>query len=112
MKTAVIVLMTVVMISVVGLAADDPGSAEIELTGGERGNVPFPHQRHQAALGDCKLCHELFPKQKGGIEDLKAKGELKKRQVMNKHCIKCHNARKRAGQPSGPTSCNDCHVKS
>ena len=112
MKIVWILTMAVVMISVAGFSADDPGPAEIELLGGDRGNVPFPHQQHQATLGDCNLCHELFPKQKGSIADLQAQGVLKKRQVMNKHCIKCPSARKRAGESSGPTSCNDCHVKS
>ena len=111
MRFVIILVMTVAVIGGVGFAADNPGPAEMTLFGGERGDVPFPHLQHQTKLADCNLCHDLFPKEKGGIERLKAEGTLKKRQVMNKHCIKCHKARKVAGEPSGPTTCKKCHVK-
>ena len=31
-------------------AAENKGAEKIELYGGTRGNVPFPHRRHQAKL--------------------------------------------------------------
>jgi hypothetical protein len=30
---------------------------------------------------------------------------------MNLQCIKCHKKEKRANKPSGPVTCNTCHMK-
>ena len=87
------------------------GAPQIDLDGGSRGTVPFPHQKHQNTLGDCNACHQLFPQSAGAIAGLKGEGRLADKQVMNKLCIKCHRAEKAAGKPSGPTTCNKCHVK-
>lgn len=87
------------------------GPQNFEIDGGTRGIVPFPHNRHQENLGDCKICHSVFPQKAGGIKDLKAQGKLKKKYVMNKLCTKCHKERKKAGQKSGPTTCAKCHIK-
>jgi hypothetical protein len=94
-----------------GLAAQKMGAKEIKLAGGSRGEVPFPHLDHQNRLEDCKICHSLFPQTKDSVEALKAEGKLKGKQVMNKLCIKCHKAEKRAGKPAGPTTCAKCHVR-
>ena len=91
--------------------AKNMGAKEIQLAGGSRGDVPFPHLGHQKKLGDCNVCHGLFPQAKGGIQKLIGEGKLKSKQVMNKHCIKCHKAEKRAGNPTGPTTCAKCHIK-
>ena len=93
------------------LATENPGAENIVLEGGKRGKVPFPHLKHQKNLGDCKICHSVFPQEPGAVEKLKAEGTLKKKYVMNKLCTKCHKETKRAGQPSGPTSCAKCHIK-
>jgi hypothetical protein len=87
------------------------GAEEMVLEGGAQGRVPFPHLRHQTRLADCRTCHDLFPQVKGSIDKLKAEGSLKSKQVMNIHCIKCHRTEKRAGNPSGPTTCSKCHQK-
>ncbi|GBC62702.1 cytochrome C [Desulfonema ishimotonii] len=111
-RTVLPVVIGILMFAVVmAMAAGDKGAENISLYGGKSGEVPFPHQRHQATLGDCNTCHELFPQEAGSIERLKAAKELKKKQVMNKHCIRCHRAMKREGTRSGPTSCKECHVK-
>ncbi len=89
----------------------DKGAQQIILEGGSRGPVPFPHHRHQRILDDCKVCHELFPQERGGIVKLKNEGRLMKKQIMNKHCQRCHRMEKKAGKPSGPTACNKCHVR-
>ncbi|MDJ0805125.1 MAG: cytochrome c3 family protein [Desulfobacterales bacterium] len=89
----------------------DKGAEQIELYGGKSGPVPFPHRAHQEVLPDCAVCHELFPQETGAIEKLKASGELKKKQIMNKHCTKCHRKMKQEGQKTGPTTCKSCHVK-
>ena len=73
--------------------------------------VPFPHRVHLEILPDCAVCHELFPQETGSIEKLKASGDLKKKQIMNKHCTKCHKKMKKEGQKTGPTTCKSCHIK-
>jgi len=95
----------------VSLATENQGSENITLDGGSRGNVSFPHRQHQKNLVDCQICHSLFPQEAGAIEKLKAQGALENKYVMNKLCTKCHREKKKAGQPSGPTSCAKCHHK-
>lgn len=90
---------------------ENKGAAQIDIPGGYKGKVPFNHQMHQTQLKDCNVCHDLFPKAPGAIDDLKTKKTLKKKQVMNKVCIKCHKAEKNAGNKAGPTTCSKCHVK-
>ena len=81
----------------VSLAAENPGAESMDLEGGKRGKVPFPHRLHQKDLGDCQICHSVFPQESGAVEKLKAEGTLKKKYVMNKLCTKCHKAKKKAG---------------
>jgi hypothetical protein len=90
---------------------ENKGAAEIKLPGGKRGLVPFPHHRHQDKLGDCDICHSVFPQKAGIIKELKAQGKLKKKHVMNKLCTKCHKQRKKEGVKAGPTTCAKCHIK-
>ena len=97
--------------SVYAWAGTDRGDAQINIHGGKKGDVPFPHHLHQDALGDCMVCHDLFAKEKAAIKKSVAMGALKKKQVMNKTCIKCHRKQKKAGKPFGPVSCNACHKK-
>ena len=92
-------------------AIENPGDENIEMEGGKRGKVPFPHHQHQKSLSDCQICHSVFPQESGSIEKLKAEGKLKKKYVMNKLCTKCHKQKKKAGLKSGPTSCAKCHIK-
>ncbi len=93
-------------------SGEDHGPAELTLTMMKKNPVPFPHKKHQEALEDnCMACHDLFPKELGGIERLKGEKVLKSKQVMNKHCIKCHKARKKEKLSAGPTSCKACHVE-
>lgn len=114
-KTCFLLLSGLVLATAVGLTpqvlgAQNRGAKELHLTGGSRGEVVFPHANHQKRL-DCKVCHTLFPQAKGSVEKLKAEGKLKGKQVMNKLCIKCHKAEKRAGKPAGPTTCVKCHQR-
>ena len=110
-KAALYICLILISTAAIGISAQNMGPKEMNLAGGSRGEVPFPHLSHQKKLGDCNACHALFPQAKGGIEKLKAAGKLKAKQVMNKHCIKCHKAEKKAGNASGPTTCNSCHVR-
>ncbi|MDD2604523.1 MAG: cytochrome c3 family protein [Desulfobacterales bacterium] len=97
-----------------GLSAAEGGNGAdaMVLDGGSRGPVPFGHHRHQTALGDCNLCHAVFPREAGSIQRLKADGSLKARSdVMNKLCIQCHRAKKTAGVATGPLTCAQCHQR-
>jgi hypothetical protein len=89
----------------------DKGASKIELNGGKRGDVSFPHHLHQEKLGDCQICHSIFEQKSGSIQALKSQGKIKKKYVMNKLCTKCHKEKKRAGEKSGPTTCTKCHIK-
>jgi len=117
MKVRMIVLVLIALMLVTGgavalcIAAQDKGAQQIELAGGKRGNVSFPHLRHQDKLADCNICHGVFEQKAGSIEELKAQGKLKPKHVMNKLCTKCHKEKKRAGEKTGPTTCNKCHIK-
>ncbi len=91
---------------------ENKGPEIIELAGGSRGNVTFPHHLHQANLKDCQICHSIFPQKQGSINEMKAEGSLKDKFVMNKLCLKCHRETKRSGHKSGPTTCTKCHHKS
>ncbi len=89
----------------------DTGAEKMIIDGGSKGKVPFGHRLHQKNLGDCNICHTIFPKVKGAIVDLKKKEDLKRKQVMNKLCLKCHRAERMAGKAYGPTTCSKCHVR-
>ncbi len=110
-RTMIFVLVLTLAGAITALAVENRGPAEMRLDGGSRGVVPFPHQRHQDTLGDCDVCHTLFPKEQGGIARLKREGVLVKKQVMKKHCIQCHQSKKKTGETAGPTKCAKCHVK-
>ncbi len=110
-KLSLFCILILISTTAVCLAAQNMGPKEIKLAGGSRGEIPFPHFSHQTKLGDCNVCHSLFPQTIGGIAKLKAEGKLKPKQIMNKHCIKCHKAEKKSGNPSGPTTCAKCHIR-
>jgi hypothetical protein len=117
MKVGFSVLLISIAAIVIGSSAalsgndQNKGAASFEIDGGTRGMVPFPHHQHQENLGDCTICHSVFPQKRGSIEELKAQGKLNKKYVMNKLCTKCHKEAKKAGRKSGPTTCSKCHVK-
>jgi hypothetical protein len=94
-----------------GTAAENKGAAHIVLEGGPTGHVPFPHQRHQAVLADCNICHDVFGQAQGAIEKLKAAGKLKPKEVMNTLCTSCHKEKRAKGEKTGPVTCRKCHVK-
>ncbi len=91
--------------------SDGKGPETLVIDGGSKGNITLPHREHQQNLQDCKICHTIFPKKGGSITAMKADGKLKKKQVMNKLCLKCHRGMKKAGKETGPTSCSGCHKK-
>ena len=117
MKTKIMVgLLIAALLTGAGLAAgviaaeQNRGAALIQLNGRQKGPVQFPHGRHQETLVECKLCHDMFPQEKGIIDTLKDNGTLQPKQVMN-HCRECHRAKIQAGLKAGPTACSQCHQK-
>lgn len=111
MKFTIALLLLVMAFATVVMASDEyKGAENLVLQGGQFGNIFFPHKKHHGVLNDCNLCHNLFPKIKGSIARLKAKGSLRRRQVMGQ-CTSCHFARLRKGQKAGPTSCGGCHKR-
>jgi hypothetical protein len=96
---------------ILSFAGGPQGREEISLYGGKSGNILFPHHLHQKAVTDCQTCHADFAQQEGSLEAAKKSGVLKKKQVMNKTCLKCHRELKKSGEPSGPTSCKQCHTQ-
>ncbi len=109
-KMVLLVVAGMVLASVALAQTAKKGAPEIILKAGNRGEVRFPHRTHQDTLGDCTICHDIFPQIPGVIEDLKGEGKLEKKQVMN-HCRGCHKNRISAGEKAGPTACNECHGK-
>lgn len=111
MKKIGICFLFVMLAGAVFAWAGQQGAEKISMEGGRLGNVTLPHWQHQATLkDDCASCHNLFPQKANAVEEMKEKGKLKKKQVMNQ-CIACHKARKDASQAAGPVSCRACHVK-
>jgi len=113
MKTRLllVLLFMVSMTIAVAVQAENKGAENISIFGGSRGDVPFPHHAHQNRLKGCNTCHAAFPQEADGIKAMKVAGKLKPKQVMNKQCVKCHKEQKKAGNPTGPTTCSTCHVK-
>jgi hypothetical protein len=106
-----VVLVTLGVFALAVEAQNNKGAEQIKLAGGTQGVVPFPHHRHQNALGDCLVCHNAFAQAKGSIAQAQAEGRLVKKQVMNAQCIQCHRDLKQAGKNAGPTICVKCHIK-
>jgi len=112
LKWIIALLVLLAAAAVIAVASQNKGPSDLSLNGGKTGDIPFPHASHQTALkGDCMICHDLFPQESGAIEAYKAEEKLKKQQVMNTLCLKCHRAMKKEGSKTGPTSCKGCHVK-
>ncbi|MFO7748974.1 MAG: cytochrome c3 family protein [Desulfobacteraceae bacterium] len=112
-KTVVIIFLVCLFTAAASfvVAAEKKGAEKMELNGGSRGMISFPHSLHQNALEECTVCHSIFPMEKGSIDRLKAEGTLKKKQVMYRSCIQCHRDKKKAGESYGPTSCSQCHAR-
>ncbi len=110
-RTVVSLILVAIFLTSAAAYAVNKGAEKITLQGGKKGPVSFPHAVHQKELDDCKACHDLFPQKPGIIQELKDQGKLKKKKVMNAKCVKCHKARKKAGQTAGPTKCSTCHGK-
>lgn len=102
------VLASMAALSGGSFAAQNAGAAEMTLSGGKTGDVPFPHGRHQTALGDCGACHGLFPQEKGVVDAMKAQGKIKSKAVMGQ-CVNCHKTMTKSGEKTGPVSCRACH---
>lgn len=110
-KIIVAVLVIFIFSGAMAIAVQHQGAKNIQLDSGQKGSVAFPHHLHQAAVGDCMACHAVFPQEAGIIKKMIARKTLTAKQVMNKSCLKCHRAKKKAGEKTGPTKCAQCHAK-
>jgi hypothetical protein len=99
------------VISTTIVFAQNKGKNEILIDGGKQGSITFPHQLHQDNGNDCMVCHASFPQKEGALKASQKAGVLKKKQVMNKTCLKCHRDSKKAGKTYGPVRCSGCHIK-
>lgn len=112
MKAGLVFLVIIASVTAVAAVwAVNNGAENLKIYGGSRGDVPFPHHGHQDRLTDCNTCHAVFPQEADAIKKMKVAGQLKPKQVMNKQCVKCHKDQKKAGNPTGPTTCSKCHFK-
>jgi len=109
-RTKVIILIAGFLIFSTFLWAQNKGAKDIVIPGGTTGSVTVRHHLHQDALGDCNLCHNLFPQTAGIVQKLKDEGKLEKKKVMNQ-CQKCHREKTSAGLKAGPVTCKGCHAK-
>jgi hypothetical protein len=101
-----------VMILVGWAVAQNSGSEVVVFEKGKMPQVVFPHHRHQQKLNnECNACHDLFPMQTGVIKEMILQEKLKKQQVMNSKCVKCHKDRVQAGLAAGPVKCTECHAR-
>jgi len=107
----VLFCLIVFIVPVAIVFAQNYGKKEILIDGGKKGNITFPHQTHQNSINDCMVCHVSFPQEEGALTKSKKTGVLKKKQVMNKTCLKCHRNSKKAGKAYGPVKCSGCHIK-
>lgn len=82
----------------------------IELSGGAKGDITFPHEIHQKALTDCQICHSIYPQKIKGISASIKSGKMEKKQAMGE-CIKCHRTNIAENKKTGPVSCGECHKK-
>ena len=107
-RLAVFLIMGILLGTSAAAVGENKGVENVLLQAGKLGHVPFSHHMHQDALGDCKLCHDLFPQVAGSIDQLKAEGKLKNKAVMDQ-CQTCHRQRETKGEKTGPTKCGGCH---
>jgi len=83
-----------------------------------KGPAPFDHYKHQALEGvTCKKCHHEAkegetPKSCFECHQCAKKGEKPNAKIaFHKNCKGCHVEMKKAGKKTGPTKCNECHLK-
>jgi cytochrome c553 len=114
----IVLISTIILLIVIYFVHNSTGSADMNagaekiiIQGGTRGNIAFNHRSHQNNLGDCDICHSYFPQETGSISNLKNTGQLKKKQLMKKLCIKCHKTERMADNPYGPTTYSKCHIR-
>lgn len=98
MKKVAISLIALVAFAGTAFAAPP---ADVVIKNSVKGNVAFPHKKHDdlGLLKDCKVCHAEATG--GKIASLgKDKGHA--------NCLACH---KEKGNGKAPTKCGDCHKK-
>ncbi len=119
-KIASLVVAMMFALLTAGLAFAGQGP-EVVVLKARKGNVHFPHWKHQATL-KCGVCHhrmgpdgKQLPYEKGQQikkcddchnKSLPNKSLNKPMKVFHKRCKGCHKHEKK-----GPTRCSGCHKK-
>lgn len=87
------------------------------------GKVTFTHKKHAETYKiDCLKCHHDWKKgetsgklckdcHKATKEASKAGKDITAKDAYHKSCKACHDDLKKANKPTGPSGCNQCHVK-
>ena len=133
------VLGVVFIFSMVG-AADAPETIELnsKVYGKHRKSlVTFTHKKHaedyKVACADChhvykdgknvwkegdpvQKCEECHSKDKPSPDERKTMSDAEKMknfhyEAIHENCKGCHMELKKAGKPTGPVSCTDCHPR-
>ena len=94
MKTVHSIIVTAVVALSFSSVVIAAGPEVIELPA-SKGNVTFPHLKHQEMLKDCTKCH---------ASDAGGKIEGFGKDIAHNTCKKCHSE-----SGKGPTSCGACH---
>jgi len=110
-RLSILIAAIMIFAAALVIAAENRGAETLKVDGASKGTVTFPHKVHQDELKDCNICHATFPQELGVIKKLKENKELKRKEVMNDVCLKCHKDYKAAGKEHGPINCNGCHGK-
>jgi hypothetical protein len=108
-------------------AVDAPADMQIQVPAGGKATkapVAFSHAKHKAT--ECTKCHHKWDGKTAGA-DMKCSSKgchdnmVSKKAGENSYynayhdmkaetsCLGCHKAMKKAGKPTGPNACNDCH---
>jgi len=117
--------MVVLGVSLAGAQPDQITLDHIQAFGKkQRPPVLFPHNRHMEGGLSCKDCHHRYEQGKnvldeGELEEGKpgircsechpSKARIKLREAFHRQCIDCHTRTEKAGKPSGPRLCGQCH---
>ena len=83
--------------------------------------VPFNHDKHIAAgyYKSCKKCHHTSEGEVKGAdakcttchtEPAKDDATPGAKKIFHKSCKTCHKKLEKAGKPTGPTKCDECHA--
>lgn len=90
-----------------------------------RGPVDFPHESHMDEA-DCLECHHRFENGENVLDEDELDidnpeiycgachtkdSSIQRREAFHYQCITCHDELAKAGEPTGPLLCGQCHIR-